>query len=73
MERGLPKNQVDTRCGVKKYTLKSSTAKAIKMRLHRHVIRRSNGNFVGFPRLTLKIVKNYPMKRNSHFSGEWQI
>ena len=38
----------------------------------RRVIRRSNGNFVGFPRIILKIVKNYPMKHNLHFSGKWQ-
>ena len=31
-----------------------------------------NGNFVGFVEMFSKIAKNYPMKRNSHFSGKWQ-
>ena len=41
--------------------------------LQRHVIWWSIGNFVGLPRIILKIVKHFPMKRNSHFSREWQI
>ena len=49
-----------------------STAKALIGRLQRCVIRRLNGNFVGFSGIILKIVKNYPMKHNSHFSGKWQ-
>ena len=39
----------------------------------RRVIRWSNGNFVGFPRIILKIDKNYPRKYNLHFSGERKI
>ena len=40
--------------------------------LQRRVIRQWNGNFSGFLGILLKIVKNFPMKRNSHFSGKWQ-
>ena len=39
----------------------------------RCVIRRSNRNFVGFSRIILKIVENYPLKCNSHFTGKRQI
>ena len=35
--------------------------KAMTMSLFRRVIGQSNGNFVGFQRLTLKMVKNYHM------------
>ena len=38
----------------------------------RCVIRRSNGNFVGFSRMIIKMVKNYVMKHKLHFSGLWQ-
>ena len=40
--------------------------------LQRRVIRRWNGNFVGFTRIFSKIVKNVPMKQYLHFSGMWQ-
>ena len=38
----------------------------------RHVIRQSNGNFMGFPRIVIKIVKNYIINRNLHFSDKWK-
>ena len=63
-----------TGCGEKIFTLQLYILLIVFVWIpQRHVIRRSNGNFVGFPRIILKIVKNYPMKRNSHFSDEWQI
>ena len=43
------------------------------LRLHGRVICHMNGNFVGFLEIFLKIVKNYPMEQNLHFSGKWQI
>ena len=42
------------------------------MRLQRRVIQQWNGNFVGFPRIILKIVKIYPMKHNLHLFSKWQ-
>ena len=42
------------------------------VKLQWHVIRQWNGNFMGFSEIFSKIVKNYSMKRNLHFSGEWQ-
>ena len=40
------------------------------LRLQRHVIRGSNGNFVDFSRIIMKIVKNYVTKHNLHISGK---
>ena len=40
--------------------------------LQRRVIRRWNGNFVGFMEIFSKIVKNVPVKQYLHFSGKWQ-
>ena len=40
--------------------------------LQRRVIRRWNGNFVGFTGIFSKIVKNVPVKQHLHFSGKWQ-
>ena len=62
-----------TGCGEKTLTLQLYIMFRVVWMPQRHVIRRSNGNFVGFPRIILKIVKKYPKKRNSHFSGKWQI
>ena len=62
-----------TGCGEKIFTLQLYIMLRVVWMPQRRVIRRSNGNFVGFPRIILKIVKNYPMKHNSHFSGEWRI
>ena len=67
------KSKICTGCGEKIFTLKLYILFRVVWMPQRHVIRGSNGNFVGFPRIILKIVKNYPMKRNSHFSDEWQI
>ena len=42
------------------------------LKLHGCVICHMNGNFVGFWEIFSKIVKNYPMWLNLHFSGKWQ-
>ena len=62
-----------TGCGEKIFTLQLYIMFRVVWMTQRFVIQRSNGNFVGFPKIILKIVKNCPMKRNSNFSGEWQI
>ena len=49
-----------------------SSAKTLLPGLQRHVIRQWNGNFAGFLGILSKIMKNYSMKRNMHFSGKWQ-
>ena len=49
-----------------------SAAKAIIMRLHRRVIRQSNGNFVDFKGIILKIVKIHSVRSTLHFCGKWQ-
>ena len=62
----------NSRYGEKKFTLQLYILFRVVWVPQRRVIRRSNGNFVGFPRIIMKIVKNYVMKHNLHFSGKWQ-
>ena len=54
------------------YTFKKIAAIFAILTLQRRVIRRWNGNFVGFMGIFSKIVKNVPMKQYLHFSGKWQ-
>ena len=62
-----------TGCGEKIFTLLLYTLFRVVCMSLRRVIWRSNGNFVGFPRIILKIDKNDPRKYNLHFSGERKI
>ena len=62
-----------TGCGEKILTLLLFTLFRVLCMSLRRVIWWSNGNFVGFPRIILKIDKNYPRKYNLHFSGERKI
>ena len=71
--KNIRSRYVNTGCGEKIFTLLLYILFRVVCMSLRRVIWRSNGNFVGFPRIILKIVKNYPMKHNSHLSGEWQI
>ena len=71
--KNIRSRYVNTGCGEKIFTLLLYILFRVVCMSLRRVIRRSNGNFVGFPRIILKIDKNYPRKYNLHFSGERKI
>ena len=49
-----------------------SYTKTLLLGLQRRVIRRSNGNFVDFKGIILKIVKIHSVRSTLHFCGKWQ-
>ena len=67
-----PERTINTRCLSWNSRLGFWKNSQAIMRLQRRVIRRWNGNFVDFQGTFLKNVKNFPIKRNSHFSGKRQ-
>ena len=71
--KNIRSRYVNTGCGEKIFTFLLYILFRVVCMSLRRVIRRSNGNFVGFPRIILKIDKNYPRKYNLHFSGERKI